>query len=248
MVAAPRASFDDPLSPPGAGQNDARAGTRGSLGRGVPQTCRGNLGVADLREAVEAARHDLDAGKRTVVFIDEIHRWNRAQQDAFLPHVESGLITLIGATTENPGSRSSRRCSRGCGCSCCIRSRTTSRHWCIARSPTRSAGSADRAQAGGRRDRRDSSKRRRRRAPCARHAGNCRRVRAGGGRNTAITPERIGRWARREALLRWRGRGALQRHLGLHQEHLGSDPDTAVYWMIHMLEAGGIPCSSRGAW
>src|ERR1035437_7952343 len=59
-------------------------------------------GVADLREAVEAARHDLDAGKGTVVFIDEIHRWNRAQQDAFLPHVESGLITLIGATTENP--------------------------------------------------------------------------------------------------------------------------------------------------
>jgi putative ATPase len=59
-------------------------------------------GVADLREAVAAAQHDLEAGKRTVIFIDEIHRWNRAQQDAFLPHVESGLITLIGATTENP--------------------------------------------------------------------------------------------------------------------------------------------------
>ena len=59
-------------------------------------------GVADLRAVVEEARHDLDAGKRTVIFIDEIHRWNRAQQDAFLPHVESGLITLIGATTENP--------------------------------------------------------------------------------------------------------------------------------------------------
>jgi putative ATPase len=60
-------------------------------------------GVADLREAVEAARQRLQLeGKRTVVFIDEIHRWNRAQQDAILPHVESGLITLIGATTENP--------------------------------------------------------------------------------------------------------------------------------------------------
>ena len=60
-------------------------------------------GVADLREAVEAARRVLELeGKRTVVFIDEIHRWNRAQQDAILPHVESGLITLIGATTENP--------------------------------------------------------------------------------------------------------------------------------------------------
>ena len=48
-------------------------------------------GVADLREAVEAARRDLDAGKPTVVFIDEIHRWNRAQQDAFLPHVRPGV-------------------------------------------------------------------------------------------------------------------------------------------------------------
>jgi putative ATPase len=60
-------------------------------------------GVAELRGAVEAARRELGlGGKRTVVFIDEIHRWNRAQQDAILPHVESGLITLIGATTENP--------------------------------------------------------------------------------------------------------------------------------------------------
>src|SRR5690348_16430020 len=60
-------------------------------------------GVAELRDAVNAARRALELeGKRTVLFIDEIHRWNRAQQDAILPHVESGLITLIGATTENP--------------------------------------------------------------------------------------------------------------------------------------------------
>jgi len=60
-------------------------------------------GVAELREAVEEARRALELeGKRSVVFIDEIHRWNRAQQDAILPQVESGLITLIGATTENP--------------------------------------------------------------------------------------------------------------------------------------------------
>jgi putative ATPase len=60
-------------------------------------------GVAELRDAVDSARRVLEIeGKRTVLFIDEIHRWNRAQQDAILPHVESGLITLIGATTENP--------------------------------------------------------------------------------------------------------------------------------------------------
>lgn len=62
-----------------------------------------SAGVADLREAVEEARRALELeGRRTIVFIDEIHRWNRAQQDAILPHVESGLVTLIGATTENP--------------------------------------------------------------------------------------------------------------------------------------------------
>jgi putative ATPase len=56
-----------------------------------------------LREIVQDTRRSLDyEGKQTVVFIDEIHRWNRAQQDAILPHVESGLLTLIGATTENP--------------------------------------------------------------------------------------------------------------------------------------------------
>ncbi len=62
-----------------------------------------SAGVAELRQAVEEARRELEArSRRTVVFIDEIHRWNRTQQDAFLPHVESGLVTLIGATTENP--------------------------------------------------------------------------------------------------------------------------------------------------
>jgi putative ATPase len=62
-----------------------------------------NSGMAELREAVEAARSELAlTGRRTVLFIDEIHRWNRAQQDGVLPHVESGLLTLIGATTENP--------------------------------------------------------------------------------------------------------------------------------------------------
>ncbi|WP_394836058.1 replication-associated recombination protein A [Pendulispora rubella] len=59
--------------------------------------------LADLRQIVGEARERLDYhGKRTIVFVDEIHRFNKAQQDAFLPHVEAGTITLIGATTENP--------------------------------------------------------------------------------------------------------------------------------------------------
>ncbi|MEY4754807.1 MAG: hypothetical protein RJA44_2482, partial [Pseudomonadota bacterium] len=59
-------------------------------------------GVKDIREAVEAARLAQGQGRRCIVFVDEVHRFNKAQQDAFLPHVESGLFTFIGATTENP--------------------------------------------------------------------------------------------------------------------------------------------------
>ena len=59
-------------------------------------------GVKDIREAVERAQVSLGQDKRTIVFVDEVHRFNKSQQDAFLPHVESGLFTFIGATTENP--------------------------------------------------------------------------------------------------------------------------------------------------
>jgi len=59
-------------------------------------------GVKDIREAVEQAQLAQAQGRRTLVFVDEVHRFNKSQQDAFLPHVESGLFTFIGATTENP--------------------------------------------------------------------------------------------------------------------------------------------------
>jgi len=59
-------------------------------------------GVKDIREAVEQAQVAQQQGRRTIVFVDEVHRFNKSQQDAFLPHVESGLFTFIGATTENP--------------------------------------------------------------------------------------------------------------------------------------------------
>ena len=59
-------------------------------------------GKKDVEEVVVRARVNWNLGTRTILFVDEIHRFNKAQQDAFLPHVESGLITLIGATTENP--------------------------------------------------------------------------------------------------------------------------------------------------
>jgi len=59
-------------------------------------------GVADLRKVFERARENKNLNARTLLFVDEIHRFNRAQQDAFLPYVENGTVTLVGATTENP--------------------------------------------------------------------------------------------------------------------------------------------------
>ncbi len=59
-------------------------------------------GVKEIRESVERARVNQGMGRQTILFVDEVHRFNKSQQDAFLPHVESGLVTFIGATTENP--------------------------------------------------------------------------------------------------------------------------------------------------
>lgn len=59
-------------------------------------------GIKEIREAIELARINRQSGQRTILFVDEVHRFNKSQQDAFLPHIEDGTITFIGATTENP--------------------------------------------------------------------------------------------------------------------------------------------------
>ena len=61
-----------------------------------------NSGIKDIKEAVEKAKENLRAGHKTIIFIDEIHRYNKTQQDALLPHLENGTLFLIGSTTENP--------------------------------------------------------------------------------------------------------------------------------------------------
>jgi putative ATPase len=87
--------------PPGSGKTTlARILARAHAAGLVPLSAV-TAGVKEIRRAVDLARGP-GAGRRTVLFLDEIHRFNKAQQDALLPHVESGLLTLIGATTENP--------------------------------------------------------------------------------------------------------------------------------------------------
>jgi putative ATPase len=91
--------------PPGTGKTTlarllARAGPRGAANFQALSAV--SAGVKEVREVVADAKRLGPAGRRTVLFLDEIHRFNRAQQDALLPHVESGILTLVGATTENP--------------------------------------------------------------------------------------------------------------------------------------------------
>lgn len=88
--------------PPGSGKTTiARVIAHYAKGEFVPFSAV-TEGVQRIREVVADAERRLVLGQRTVIFIDEIHRFNRGQQDALLPHVEAGLLTLIGATTENP--------------------------------------------------------------------------------------------------------------------------------------------------
>jgi putative ATPase len=89
--------------PPGAGKTTLARIVAGSTGAAFEELSAVSATVGNVREVIGRARDRLGAnGQRTILFLDEIHRFNKAQQDALLPAVEEGLVTLIGATTENP--------------------------------------------------------------------------------------------------------------------------------------------------
>jgi len=89
--------------PPGTGKTTLALAVAGSASKAFEQLSAVTAGVKDVREVIERARQRLgERGQGTILFLDEIHRFNKAQQDALLPAVEDGTLTLIGATTENP--------------------------------------------------------------------------------------------------------------------------------------------------
>jgi len=102
MVAAGKLSSMILWGPPGTGKTSIARLLADAVGMRFAAVSAVFSGVADLKKAFAEAETMAKAGKRTLLFVDEIHRFNRAQQDGFLPFVERGTVTLVGATTENP--------------------------------------------------------------------------------------------------------------------------------------------------
>jgi len=196
-------------------------------------------GVKDVREAVEraqAAGQGL-APQRTIVFVDEVHRFNKSQQDAFLPHVESGLFTFIGATTENPSFE--------------VNSALLSRAAVYVLQPLGEPELAQiiaKAQAIGAVPALEEEARDR---LVAYADGDARRL-----LNTLETLATAARTEKREAiddawLLRVLGERMRRYDKGgeqfydtisaLHKSVRGSDPDAALYWLVRMLDGGADP-------
>ena len=88
--------------PPGTGKTTLAEVAANYANAEVERVSAVTSGVKDIRAAIDKARENKLTGRRTILFVDEVHRFNKSQQDAFLPHIEDGTVTFIGATTENP--------------------------------------------------------------------------------------------------------------------------------------------------
>ena len=187
-------------------------------------------GVKDIRDAVQAAEHTLaQSGRRTILFVDEVHRFNKAQQDAFLPFVEKGLFTFVGATTENPSfevnsallSRATVYVLEGLNAEELGMLMDRSGVQLDAQARERLAGFAD---------------------------GDARRLlnaieilsnaRPSGVIDGAFVEETLARSLRR---FDKGGEQFYDQISALHKSVRGSDPDASLYWLVRMLDGGADP-------
>jgi putative ATPase len=192
-------------------------------------------GVKEIREAVEQARAQQATGQRTIVFVDEVHRFNKAQQDAFLPHVEAGLFTFVGATTENPAFEVNQALlSRATvhvlhSLDAAELGQVLDRAAAVLAAPPLSATARDRLVAFA-----DGDARRLINAyetVAAGHAGAAEI-------DEAALEQSLGEWLRRYD----KGGDVFYDTISaLHKSVRGSDPDAALYWFVRMLDGGADP-------
>jgi putative ATPase len=228
--------------PPGSGKTTLARLLGDTVKAELIQLSAVDAGVKDVRDAVAKAAERRDQfGARTLLFIDEIHRFSKTQQDALLPHVEAGTITLVGATTENPSFGVIAALLSRCRV---VRLEALSDDE-LAQLVARAIADAERAKLGATIDEATTQQ------LVAAASGDARRLYtilevaaelAHASGTTAITSEHVAEAAQGKSLLYDK---AGDEHYGVVSAFIksmrGSDPDAAVYWMTRMLEAGEDP-------
>ena len=235
MAASRRLSSMVLWGPPGVGKTTIARLLAQAVGYEFQQISAVFSGVADLKKAFEQARLRRQAGQATLLFVDEIHRFNRAQQDGFLPWVEEGVVTLVGATTENPSFELNGALLSRCQVFVLRRLDEAAQSALLARAEaaegrdlplTPEARSALIALADG----------------DGRYLLTLAETLFGIASAVPLDPEGLGRLLQKRSPAYDKDR---EEHYNLisalHKSIRGSDPDAALYWLARMLEGGEEP-------
>ena len=221
--------------PPGTGKTTIARLLAKAAGYEFQQLSAVFSGVADLKKAFEAARRAALAGQATLLFVDEIHRFNRAQQDGFLPFVEEGTVTLVGATTENPSFELNGALLSRCQVYVLRRLDDAALESLLAKAEAlRGPRPAARARGA-----RGADRHGRRRRPLSADPG---RDPVQHRRRPAADTAELGQVLQKRSPAYDKDR---EEHYNLisalHKSVRGSDPDAALYWLARMLEGGEDP-------